>query len=55
MLDEKTKQSSTFEKLYKRKLSEDETAEIRHNFFGLMDLLIEIDKEQKAEKESKND
>ena len=54
MPEEKPK-FNPFEKLYKRKLSDDENAEIRHNFFGLMDLLIEIDKEQKAEKGSQDD
>lgn len=46
-----TKQSNPFEKLYKRELTVDELAEIKHNFFGFMDLLMEIDKEQKQTKE----
>lgn len=46
-----TKQLNPFEKLYKRELASDELAEIKHNFFGFMDLLIEIDKEQKQTKE----
>lgn len=54
MPKENTKQLNPFEKLYKRKLSDDELAEIRHNFFGFMDLLMEIDKEQKETKKDQN-
>jgi hypothetical protein len=51
MPEEKTTKPNPFEKLYKRKLSDDEIAEMKHNFFGFMDLLMEIDKEQKETKE----
>lgn len=48
-------QLNPFEKLYNRELTPDELAEARHNFFGLMDLLLEIDKEWKqAETEGGN-
>lgn len=50
-MKDQTKQLNPFEKLYKRELTPDELAEIKHNFFGFMDLLIEIDKEQKQTKE----
>lgn len=56
MPEDKIKQLNPFEKLYKRKLSDDELAEIRHNLFGYMDLLLEMDREQKQDKqEGQND
>jgi hypothetical protein len=56
MPNEKPPQLNPFDKLYKRKLSNDELAEIRHNFFGVMDVLVEIYKEQKELKgKDKND
>lgn len=45
-------QLNPFEKLYKKELSSDELEEMKHSFFGFMNLLIKIDKEQK---EGKND
>jgi len=48
----KKSQLNAFEELYKKKLSDDELEEMKSNFFGFMELLIEIDQEQKA---SQND
>jgi len=49
-------QLNPFEKLYNRELNPDELAEMKHNFFGVMDLLLEIDKERKqSETEGGND
>ena len=44
-------QLNPLEKLYKKKLSSDEQEEIKHNFFGYLNLLIEIDREQKERKD----
>lgn len=56
MKDQEAKQLNPFEKLYNRELTPDELAEIKHNFFGFMDLLVQIDKEHKQTKEgAKND
>ena len=41
------KQFNPFEKLYNRELAESEINEIRHNLLGFVELLLEIDKEQK--------
>ena len=40
-------QLDSYEKLYKRKLSEDEKAEMRYNLVGFFELLLEIEKESK--------
>lgn len=47
MPEKRRTQLNPFEKLYQKKLSDDELAEMKHNFFGFMDLLMEIDREQK--------
>ena len=44
-------QPNPFEKLYKKKLSSDEQEEIKHNLYGYLELLIEIDREQKERKD----
>jgi hypothetical protein len=55
MPNEKSTKPNPFDKLYKRKLSSEELAEIRHNFFGVMDVLVEIYKEQKELKRKDKD
>jgi len=52
MSEKQATQLNAFEELYKKKLTSDEIEEMKSNFFGFMELLIEIDQEQKA---SQND
>jgi hypothetical protein len=52
MPEKQATQPNAFEKLYKKKLSSDEQEEMKHNLFGYLELLLEIDREQK---ERKND
>lgn len=51
MKNNPTKQPNTFEKLYKKKLSSNEQEEMKHNLFGYLELLLEIDREQKERKD----
>jgi len=48
-MDKEVKQFNSFEQLYKRNLTEFEINEMKQNLFGFLDLLIEIDKEQKKD------
>ena len=49
-MDKEVKQFNSFEQLYKRNLTEFEINEMKQNLFGFLDLLIEIDKEQKNDR-----
>lgn len=40
---------STYQKLYKRELTKEELLEINSNLTGFIEILIEIDKEQKKD------
>lgn len=51
MFTEQKTQLNHFEKLYRKKLSSDEQEEIGHNLYGYLDLLLEIDREQKERKD----
>lgn len=44
-------QLTPLEKLYKRKLISDEQEEMRHNLYGFLGSLLEIDREQKERKD----
>jgi hypothetical protein len=49
MRKKESKKFNAFEKLYKQELTEYEKANIKNNLFGFLELLIEIDKEQKED------
>ena len=54
-MEDQTKQKlNPFEKLYKKELNSDDLAEMKHNFFGFMDLLLKLDEEQKRNKKELN-
>lgn len=46
-MDKEVTQFNSLEKLYKRSLSVYEMSEAKQNLFGFLELLIEIDKEQR--------
>ena len=51
MLGKTKTQLNPLEKLYKKKLSPDEQEELKHNLFGYLKLLLEMDREQKERKD----
>jgi hypothetical protein len=51
MPENQATQLNAFEELYRKKLTPDELEEMRHNLFGYLELLLEIDRERKERKD----